>query len=102
MGKMNVFWLWRYALLLLAMVNITLLLIVLNFGSWDGAYPRMMKLLGVPYVFQTSWRCFLPSEYVYRKTATDFAINSVLVARLLAAVGEFCYGLQIALALYML
>lgn len=42
------------------------------------------------------------SEYPNRYTMTNHPMNSVLVARLLAAVGEFCFGMQLALGMYVL
>ena len=92
---------WWCALVILACCNVCMLLNVLASPAVDS-YESTMRTLGVPYVFQTTWRSVLPSEYVYRKTATDLRINSVLIARLLAVVGEFCYGVQIALVLHAL
>lgn len=64
------------------------------------SYGTAMAILAFPYVFQTSWRCIFISEYPNRRTITNHPLNSVLVARLLAALGEFCFGLQLALGLY--
>jgi hypothetical protein len=64
------------------------------------SYQMAMQILAFPYVFQTSWRCIFISEYPNRRTITDHPLNSVLVARLLAALGEFCFGVQLALGLY--
>jgi len=110
---------WRIALLLLAVTNVSIYLAIV-FGNtvatcsnppnepteridklscWD-AYPAVMKLLALPYVFQTTWRCVFISEYPTRSTVTNHPLNSVLVARILAAFGEFSYGVQLALGLY--
>eukprot|EP00421_Protoceratium_reticulatum_P020797 CAMPEP_0168382374 /NCGR_PEP_ID=MMETSP0228-20121227/13362_1 /TAXON_ID=133427 /ORGANISM="Protoceratium reticulatum, Strain CCCM 535 (=CCMP 1889)" /LENGTH=264 /DNA_ID=CAMNT_0008395507 /DNA_START=55 /DNA_END=846 /DNA_ORIENTATION=+ len=108
--------LWRLSLFALALVNsITYLGLVLTDGAMSYAmvgstetchlftaqqYKAVMQCLALPYVFQTSWRCVLLSEYPNRRTYYDHPLNSVLVARLLAAVGEFCFGAQLAMALY--
>lgn len=105
---------WRYFLLLLGSANASIYL-VLVFGDDSScldldltatkslsreSYKKVMTLAAFPYIFQTTWRCFFISEYPNRRTYTNNPMNSVLVARLLAAVGEFCFGVQLALALY--
>jgi len=62
-------------------------------------YRESMNMLALPYVFQTTWRCIFISEYPNRRTISDSHLNSVLVARLLAAIGEFCFGVQLVLGL---
>lgn len=106
---------WRACLLALACVNVVLYISLVfhddaschssylepaKGAMSQGTYKNIMQLLALPYVFQTSWRCIFISEYPNRKTIMDHPLNSVLVARLLAAVGEFCFGLQLALGLY--
>lgn len=117
-GPTKVF-IWRIVLLFLAVTNASIYFTIV-FGStaatcsdlkeqgaeqtdqlscWDS-YQTIMQLLALPYVFQTTWRCVLISEYPNRSTITNHPLNSVLVARILAAIGEFSYGVQLALGLY--
>jgi hypothetical protein len=66
----------------------------------NDAYHNIARILAFPYVFQTSWRCIFISEYPNRRTIFDHPLNSVLLARLMAAVGEVCFGAQLALGLF--
>lgn len=54
------------------------------------------KLLSVVFIFQCTWRCFFVSDYIFQKTTTSFFLNSVLLARMLAFVGESCFVFQIS------
>jgi hypothetical protein len=65
---------------------------------WSIRYVTAMRYLAIPFVFECTWRSFLPSLYNSRTTIIDDDINSILLARFLAAIGEICWGTQIALA----
>ena len=72
-------------------------------GPFHGAslrcYERTMRLLAVPYVFETVWRCYWPADYPSRTTFFDTIFNSVLIERCLAALGESCFVLQFVVSL---
>ena len=89
---------WRICLASIAISNVlaftyTLLTPCKNEGT------RLQRMLCIPYVFQTTWRSIFISEYVNRHTITNSRFNSPMLARLLAAVGEFCFGIQLTLTL---
>jgi len=94
---------WRALLLVLGCFNACTYAVLVLWEDESAArwsYKSMMRALAFPYVFQTTWRCIFISDYVHRSTISDHPLNSVLVARLLAAVGEFCFGVQLALGIY--
>jgi len=66
---------------------------------WSWRYCVWMRLLAIPYVFECVWRSFLPCQYDNRITIIDNPVNSVLAARLLAAVGESCWAIQFSWAI---
>merc|ERR1719369_2537105 len=96
--------LWRVSLGILAFGNVGIYVALIfrrsaacpasDSRSWSiggNSYTDTMQVLALPYVFQTAWRSILISEYPNRRTITGHPLNSVLLARLLAAVGEFCF-----------
>ena len=95
-------WAWWSGLISLAGLNTSLLLTTLSKtpheGSGDGGYRRTMRLLAFPFFFQTTWRCMFPCDYTSRSAFFDTPLSSALGERLLAAVGEACFGAQLAVA----
>lgn len=78
---------------LLAVFNSVLFCYAWNHGpSTARSDSSLTFYLGVPYVFQTVWRSILISEYFDRRVSTGYFLNAPLFARLLAVVGELCYG----------
>jgi len=71
---------------------------LLKEDSSSPKYQQHMRWLGVPYIFQVAWRSFLPSEYPTRTVFFDTPLSSPMLARCLAAVGEICFGTQLAMA----
>jgi hypothetical protein len=96
---MNKLGLWRCGLALSAALNVCMFVLVLRVPPRDLTLS-VQRWLAAPYVFQTSWRSVFISEYIGRRTVTASQLNSPLVARLLACVGELCFGIQMALALW--
>ena len=58
-----------------------------------------MKYLAVPWVWECAWRSVFPALYLQRYAWYDSPLNSILVDRCVACVGELCWTLQIAIAL---
>ena len=58
-----------------------------------------MKYLAVPWVWECAWRSVFPALYLQRYAWYDSPLNSILVDRCFACVGELCWTLQIAIAL---
>jgi len=94
---------WRGSLGTLAVLNTCLFsYALLTYVLVEGEYTQIQRLIqfsAFPYVWQTTWRCIFISEYVDRHTIGDHPLNSVLLARIFAAVGEFTFGIQLAFAL---
>mmetsp|Transcript_24606 Transcript_24606/g.59363 ORF Transcript_24606/g.59363 Transcript_24606/m.59363 type:complete len:293 (-) Transcript_24606:292-1170(-) len=63
------------------------------------AYQQKMFLLALPMVFECSYRSVFPSLYLQRYTFWDTPLNSILIDRTFACVGEITWTAQIALAL---
>lgn len=86
---------WRVFLAALSVFNAFFYLYILYYKS-----PQSYHIyLSFPYIFQVIWRSFFISEYVHRHTISSSPFNSPLVARLLAAIGEFCFGLHLSISL---
>lgn len=62
-------------------------------------YFRWIRRLAVPFVMECIWRSVFPSVYNSRQTFFDTFLNSILIDRTLAAVGEVTWMAQVALAL---
>jgi hypothetical protein len=60
---------------------------------------RAMLMLCFPYIFQIAWRSVYPAEYIHRTAFFETSANSVMVERLLAAVGETAFAAQLATAI---
>ena len=62
-------------------------------------YGLAMKLLGVPFVWNCGWRALLPSLYLQRFVFWDTWLNSILVDRTWACIGELACTATLALLL---
>lgn len=60
---------------------------------------RAMLMLCFPYIFQIAWRSVYPAEYIHRTAFFESSANSVMVERLMAAVGETAFAAQLATAI---
>jgi len=63
--------------------------------DWSYRYCWWMRVLAIPYVFECVWRSFLWCQYNNRQTLIDSSVNSVLLQRCLAFVGEISWGIQL-------
>ena len=63
-----------------------------SYGTW-------MKALAVPWVLECAWRSVFPSLYLQRFAFWDVWMNSIVVDRCWACVGELAWTYQVALAL---
>lgn len=72
---------------------------VVSSHMWSVRYTTAMRYLALPFVFESTWRSFLPSLYNKRQTIVDSPVNSILIARMFAFVGEICWGIQMTWAL---
>lgn len=89
---------WRNSLIVLAIFNISTFLYIIT--TLTSIKNNFAVIAGIPYIFQTTWRCFFISEYVNRQTIYFTKWNSPLVARLLAFLGEFCFGIQLSMTFW--
>ncbi len=55
------------------------------------------RVLSIIYIFQCCFRSIFVSNYLTQQTTTEFFLNSPLLARLLASVGETCFVVQLVL-----
>ena len=97
------FWTFYAVLCTIALVNAALLAWRLGAAcrtrAWGlGGYGVAACALGTPWVFECTWRCVLPSLYLQRYVVWDTWLNSVLLDRSLACIGELAWTAQIALA----
>jgi len=72
--------------------------------AWRRVKPRSdyewkMKCLAVPWVFECMWRSVFPSLYLQRFVFWDTPLNSIMVDRTFACVGELAWVYQVSLAL---
>ena len=93
--SMNLAWTWWCVMVGVAAVNVTACMYVRRIHA-----HRIVYRLGLPFVLQCTYRCVFPCDYPSRRTFFDSPLNSVLLQRLMAAVGETCFGLQIAWAFW--
>lgn len=63
------------------------------------SYGKVMLWLGVPWVVECAWRSVFPSLYLQRYVFWNTWLNSIIVDRTLACIGELCWCTQFALAL---
>ena len=97
-------WEWYGLLCFLAVLNPTLYVLALRRYPLDpnparAKYQRVLRLLALPMVLQCAWRGVFPSLYLQRYTFWDTPLNSILVDRSFACVGELAWNAQIALTM---
>lgn len=64
----------------------------------DSGYQKAMRYLAVPWVINCAWRSVFVSLYLQRYVFWDTALNSIIVDRGFACVGELTWVAQCALA----
>ena len=95
-------WRWYYTLCAIAAANMVLLIIrILSIDPKDR-YAKIMKFLGIPWVFECIWRSIFPSLYLQRFVWWDTVLNSIILDRSLACVGELCWVSQFTSAMVFL
>ena len=90
---------WHDTLLGVACLNLVLMCVLWYKIDPKDRYGSLMKWLCVPWCVECAWRSVFPSLYLERVAWYDTQLNSILVDRCLACVGELCWTGQIALAL---
>jgi len=92
-------WIWYLCMLIVVVLNIILFAIFFVKVKTTDAYGLAMKILAFPWVFECCWRSIFPSLYLQRYVLWDTMLNSILVDRTLAFIGELSWVSQTALAL---
>ena len=63
--------------------------------KWSYYYSNLMRILPLPFIWESCWRSWLPSLYNERQTIIPSLWNSIFIARMFATLGEVCWGLQV-------
>ncbi|KAK3276569.1 hypothetical protein CYMTET_15368 [Cymbomonas tetramitiformis] len=94
-------WLWYGTLLLLVVIFIPLFTVYCwhKTGKASDGYERWLKYLAVPLVFECAWRSVFPSLYLQRYAFWDTMLNSIIVDRTFACIGELTWACQYTLVL---
>mmetsp|Transcript_8019 Transcript_8019/g.9197 ORF Transcript_8019/g.9197 Transcript_8019/m.9197 type:complete len:326 (+) Transcript_8019:89-1066(+) len=62
-----------------------------------AAYQKWSLVLAAPFVFECAWRSVFPSIYTPRTVFWDTPLNSIMVDRTLACIGEVTWSIQYSL-----
>lgn len=96
-------WIWYISMVIITIFNIIFFLV-----SWIKltppptedpkltAYQKKVRILAFPFVLECAWRSIFPSIYASRQTFWDTPLNSILIDRTLACVGEVANAMQLA------
>lgn len=90
---------WYALLLFIAAFNLKMLKRRMTDISAVGQYQTLMKGLAIPWVWECAWRSVFPSLYLQRFVFWDVPLNSILVDRTWAFIGELSWVYQTTLAL---
>ena len=99
---------WHDALVAAAVLNPILLLLATRafpLSTADPArrhYQLALRWLAVPMVVECGWRGVFPSLYLQRFTFYDTPLNSIILDRSLACVGEIAWTAQFSLVVWRL
>lgn len=101
---LNTTWVWWGSMLAVSALNVLFFIVVSRrvvpaTDPIERKYQKAMKMLCVPFMFECAWRSVFPSLYNERQVLFDTPLNSILLDRSLAAIGEVCWVVQIDLAL---
>lgn len=88
--------LWYGLLLVAALVNIALYVYSTQTPAAQS-YQSQLRLLAFPVVLQCAWRSVFPSLYLQRYVFWDTPLNSILLDRSFACVGELTWNTMLAL-----
>eukprot|EP00658_Telonema_sp_P-2_P063105 TRINITY_DN51804_c0_g1_i1.p1 TRINITY_DN51804_c0_g1~~TRINITY_DN51804_c0_g1_i1.p1 ORF type:complete len:258 (-),score=55.37 TRINITY_DN51804_c0_g1_i1:67-840(-) len=95
----TVLWCWYARMCGTASFNISLFLLMWHKIQPHDRYGKAMKWLALPWVWECAWRSVFPSLYLQRYVFWDTFLNSIIVDRTFACVGELCWTSQFAVAL---
>ena len=100
----NPTWTWYYGMMLNVAINIAFVVYALRSNKKDKGtavqkYQKQMRMLAIPFVFECAWRSFFPSVYNSRMVFWDTPLNSIMIDRTLACIGELCWIFQICIAM---
>merc|ERR1711871_560801 len=98
-GTIPPLWAWWGCLVAVSVLNIILLIIAMVKIDPKDVYGKLMKALAVPWVLECAWRSVLPSLYLQRFVFWDTWLNSIIVDRTWACIGELSWVYQTACAL---
>ena len=95
----EILWIWYVSMCTISIVNMSMLIYLYKKIKATTFYEKIMKSLAIPWTFECGYRCFFPSLYLQRYVFWDTPLNSILIDRTLAFIGEMCWVTQTALAL---
>ena len=95
----TILWIWYVGMCTISVVNMSVLVYLYKHIKARTWYERIMKVLAIPWAFECAYRSFFPSLYLQRFSFWDTILNSILVDRTFAFIGEMCWVTQTALAL---
>lgn len=98
-GRRTLVW-WR-ALCALAIFNVCLWIVALQFGAHSTYGAVQLGLSGI-YVLVCAYRSVLPRIDLERLVVVDSRLSSIFVGRSAATVAEICFGMQLGLLLHQL
>eukprot|EP00940_MAST-03C_sp_MAST-3C-sp2_P003118 g3118.t1 len=99
MDSTSLLWIWYGIMTTVATFNMVWLYHRWCDVSAKDTYGLVMKIFGIPWVFECAWRSVFPSLYLQRFVFWDTILNSIIVDRTLACVGELCWASQFAFAM---
>lgn len=95
----EILWIWYVSMCTISVVNLSVLIYLYKKIEARTFYEKTMKALAIPWTFECAYRCYFPSLYLQRYVFWDTPLNSIIVDRTLAFIGEMCWVTQTALAL---
>ena len=95
----EILWIWYVSMCTISIVNLSVLIYLYKKIEARTFYEKTMKALAIPWTFECAYRCYFPSLYLQRYVFWDTPLNSIIVDRTLAFIGEMCWVTQTALAL---
>jgi hypothetical protein len=93
---------WWRVLRLLALLNVCLWLVVLQFWHVDGVYGGLQLALSGVYVMVCAYRSVLPRVDLERLVVVDTHLSSIFLGRTAATVAEICFALQLGMLVHQL
>eukprot|EP00039_Didymoeca_costata_P004689 m.75551 g.75551 ORF g.75551 m.75551 type:complete len:336 (+) comp12507_c0_seq1:116-1123(+) len=91
--------LWYVGMCGVSLLNVLLLATAIVWLTPTTSYEKTMKWLAVPWVWECAYRSFFPSLYLQRFVFWNTWLNSIIVDRTFACIGELCWTAQFSFAL---